>query len=166
MREILPAGGKTAVRSQKKFADTSGKVKKTQSTTGTLSLHLQNFINGTFYQYRVRKDYYADWSAWKYIGMAKSGNYKATKSSIQIKWAKVKGAKKYIVYASKKENSGFKKIKTVSASKRNVTLKKLGGKALKKSTKYYFRVMPVAKIGKKQVKADTYMVYYAYTRSI
>lgn len=154
------------------FANTAGKVKKTQTTSGFSSLHLQNFINGTFYKYRVRpymtfdgKNTYAAWSAWKYIGVVKKGNYKATKSSIQITWDKLKGAKKYIVYASKKESSGYQKIKTVSASKRKATLKKLKGKALKKGTKYYFKIIPVAKIGKKFVKADSYIVYNAYTRS-
>lgn len=163
---------KSQISYEWQFADAAGKVKKTQSTSSYSDLRVENFINGKFYQYRVRpfmtidgKNYYSNWSDYNYIGVVKEGKYKSTKSSIQITWGALKDAKKFIVYASKKKDSGYKKVKTVSASKRKMTLTKLGGKKLKKGTAYYFRIIAVAKVGKKMVKADSPMYYSVYTRS-
>ncbi len=164
----------TADGYQWQFATASGKVKKTASATGrTGSLSLSNFINGTYYKYRVRPYIncngvirYSTWSVYKTIGVLKSGGkYKATKSSLKLSWTKVSGAKKYVIYGSKSEKSGFKKIKTVKASKRSLLVKKIGGKKLKKGTRYYFRIIPVAKVSGKSVKADSYSVLYGWTRS-
>lgn len=162
----------TQISYEWQFADVAGKVKKTQSTSGYSDLRVENFINGQFFKYRVRaymtfdgKNYYSAWSDYNYIGVVKDVKYKSTKSSIQITWKKLNGAKKFIVYASKKKDSGYKKLKTVSASNRKVILTKVGGKKLKKGTAYYFRIIAVAKVGKKMVNADSPIYYSVYTRS-
>ena len=67
--------------------------------------------------------------------------------------SKVSNASSFTVYASTKENSGFKKVKTVGAKKRSLTIKKVAGKKLKKNKYYYFKIVPNAKVGKKTVKS-------------
>lgn len=146
------------------FQTTSGKVKKNQYTTSS-SVSISN-LKGTFYKYRVRsyvecgsKRVYSAWSDFKTIGIAKkvTGKY-AKGNKLRINWSKINGASGYTVYASNKENSGYKKVKTLSAKKRNVVISKIRGKKLKKNTPYYVRIVPKAK---KLGNADTYG-YYSY----
>ncbi len=71
--------------------------------------------------------------------------FSAAKSdSVTLKWNKIKGAKKYIIYRSTKKKSGYKKIATVKSSKRTYKNKKLSEKK-----NYYYKVKAVLKNGKK-----------------
>jgi hypothetical protein len=65
---------------------------------------------------------------------------KVTKNSIGIKWKKVKGAEKYIVYGGKSGKNKFKKLAGVKGTKRAWTYKKL-----KANKKYKFLVLAVKK---------------------
>lgn len=56
-------------------------------------------------------------------------------NTLQIKWKKVAGADKYALYRSTKENSGFKKIATVTTTT-HIDSKVKGG------IKYYYKVVP------------------------
>lgn len=143
----------------------SGKVKKTVDTGS--SLRVADFINGTFYKFRVRTyvncgaaKAYSAWSDYKYVGMSKS--IKATlsknKKAIRLNWGKVDGAKKFAVYASTKEKSGYKKIKTVSAKSRSIAVSKVNKKKIKKNRKYYFKVVALSKAGKKTVTSSAYYI--------
>lgn len=85
---------------------------------------------------------------------------KITKTTVRqnkavIKWKKVKGAKKYIVYAAKNFSTNkFKKIATVSASKNSYTFKKWNKKTINtRKDAYYIKVVAVGKLGKKNVKS-------------
>lgn len=146
------------------FQTTSGKVKKTLDTNSN-SVSTSN-LKGTFYKYRVRsfvecgsKRAYSAWSDFKTIGIAKKVTGKYVKGNkLRINWSKINGASGYTVYASNKENSGYKKVKSLSAKKRNVVISKVRGKKIKKNKLYYVRIVPKAK---KLGNADTYG-YYSY----
>ena len=71
-------------------------------------------------------------------------------SSIKVTWKKASNAKKYQIYASTSKNKNFKRVATVSSSKRSYTVTKLSKKALKANKKYYFKVRAVN--GKKKGK--------------
>ncbi|MCH5252992.1 MAG: hypothetical protein J1F22_08485 [Lachnospiraceae bacterium] len=151
------------------FLTPKGKVKKNVYKDSTDSAYVDNFINGGFYKYRVRTyvkcgtaRVYSKWSGYKYIATTKKISGKLVKKSktVKVSWAKVTNASKYDVSISTKENSGFKKVSTVSAKKRSVVIKKCGKKKLKKNVKYWVRIVPKAKVGKKTVKGTNYMTYY------
>ncbi len=165
------SGSSPATGYEWQFKDVNGNVKKTEKST-TPTLTLEKFVNGTFYQYRVRAyltcvggTSYTAWSPYRYIGTMSSVPYTATKKAVTINWSKISGASKYIVYGSKKEKSGFKKLTTTNAKKRRAVIKKIGGKALKKNTTYYIRIQPVAKIGNKAIKADDYVTTSIKTKN-
>ena len=99
---------------------------------------------------------FGPWSGFTYTATSSSVKVirSANKKKITVKWKKVKGATSYTIYASTKQNSGFKKIKTISAKKKSsYTFKKIGKKKLKKRKKYYVRVAYNTKVGKKTVKS-------------
>ena len=76
--------------------------------------------------------------------------------SINVKWKKVTGATKYVVYVSNKKNSGYKKAATVKASKKSYKITKYNGKTLNLLNKYhYVKVVTYAKFGKKTVKSQS-----------
>lgn len=64
-------------------------------------------------------------------------------SSIKVTWKKASNAEKYQIYASTSKTRNFKRVATVSSSKRSYTVRKLNKKALKASKKYYFKVRAV-----------------------
>ena len=72
---------------------------------------------------------------------------KVTKTSIKIKWNKIKGAKKYVVYAGKSGKSS-KLQKITTTSKTAYTLKKFNKKKLGKGTYYKFAVVALNAKGK------------------
>ena len=151
------------------FATPKGKVKRTQSVTTsystTCTINVSNFIKGGFYKYRVRtfvncgtNRVYSDWSPYRTIACPKKISAKLIKKTraVKVSWSKDNYASKYDILISTKENSGFKKVKTVKS--RSITISKCGKKKLKKNTKYYVRIIPKAKIGKKLTKAEVYMI--------
>ncbi len=74
---------------------------------------------------------------------------KATKTSVTIKWKKVKGAKKYVIYAGKSGKSyKVKKVATLKNTKTKYTLKKYNKKKLTKGTYYKFAVVALNSKGK------------------
>lgn len=158
---------------QFQFLTPGGKVKKDVYqdggySGGTTTANVDKFINGYFYKYRVRpyvvcgtKRVAGSWSGCKYIGVAKKVGFKLNKKkkSVTLSISKVSNASGFTVYASTKQNSGYKKVKTVSAKKRSVTVKKVAGKKLKQNKYYYFKIVPNAKVGKKTVKSEYGSVY-------
>ena len=72
---------------------------------------------------------------------------KQTKTSVEISWKKVSGAKKYVVYGNQcgKKNK-MKKLKTTSGNKQN--FRKVAGKKVKKGTYYKFLVVALDKDNK------------------
>lgn len=124
-------------------------------------------LKGTFYKYRVRSyvecgtgKSYSAWSTFKTVAIPNSvSGRRVGKKALRVSIGKVSGATKLAVYISTSEKSGFKKVKTVSAKKRTLTIKKIGKKKLKTGKTYYVKIIPMAKVGKKTIKAQTYAVY-------
>ncbi len=69
---------------------------------------------------------------------------KVTKKSVTLKWKKAGGAKKYVIYANKcGTKNKYKKLATVSCSKKTYKVTKAAGKKLKKGTYYKFLIVAV-----------------------
>ena len=149
---------------QFQFQNVKGKVKK-EVLTASNSVGVSDFINGTFYKYRVRSyvdcgidKKFGEWSDFRYIGVPKDVNgvsrTRGKKRTLSLSWKKVSGASKYIVYISKSEKGGYKKVKTLSPKKRSLKITKCGKKKLKKNTTYYVKLVVKGKVGKKTVSSD------------
>lgn len=83
------------------------------------------------------------------FGALKARATNIKKKSLALKWNKVTGAVKYVIYANKCGTSNkYKKLATVSSSKRSLKVTKAAGKKLKKGTYYKFLVVAVDKNGK------------------
>lgn len=152
---------------QFQFLNLSGKAKKTVTTTSDYA-YVDKFVNGTFYKYRARtfvkcgaSNKYSKWSSVRTIAMPKSiSGTASSKKVIRMNWGKISGASGFDVYISNKQHSGYKKVKSLSAKNRSITIKKYGKKALKKGHTYYLRLIPKAKSGKKTIKAQIYWSGY------
>lgn len=147
------------------FATVAGKVKKDEYVGGD-SVSLSNFIQGTFYMYRVRSYVncgsdraYSAWSGYKTIAYPKTVTGKSSGKALKVNWSSVSGASGYTIYVSAKENSGYKKFKSLNAKTRSVSIKKVAGKKIKKGKTYYIRIVPTAKINNKTVSAEKYGSY-------
>lgn len=149
---------------QFQFQTMKGKVKKEVTTTYT-STSVSNFINGTFYKYRVRSyvdcganKVFSQWSDFRYIGVSKNisgvSRTRGKKRTLNLSWKKVSGASKYVVYISKSRDGGYKKVKTLSSKKRSIKITKYGKKKLKRNTTYYVKIVAKGKSGKKTVNSD------------
>ncbi len=146
------------------------KVKTISSTTNTSTL--VKFAKNTPFKYRIRyftlsngQKLYGGYSGYRYFTVHKiSGkrHYKILGSTckIKMKWGKVKGAKSYTVYISKRSDGGFKKVKTLGKNKKSITITKMGKKKLSKYTRYYIKIVPKVKVGKKVVKNDAQSVQH------
>ena len=67
---------------------------------------------------------------------------KTTKTSIKLTWKKVKGAKKYYIYANAcGKGKKYQKLGTFTG--KSATIKKVAGKKLKKGTYYKFMILAV-----------------------
>lgn len=88
-------------------------------------------------------------------------------NSINLKWKKVTGATKYVVYVSNKEKSGYKKAATLKSSKKSYKITTYKGKKLNLLNKYhYVKVVTYAKFGKKTVKSQSQCQLSARVRRI
>ena len=72
---------------------------------------------------------------------------KVTKKSVQIKWKKVPGAKKYVIYGNKCGTKN-KYVKLTTTTKTAITYKKVAGKKIAKGTYYKFIVYALDGKGK------------------
>lgn len=163
---------------QLQFATPGGKVKKNlyeKDLLGKSSFRVDKFINGNFYKYRVRtyvecgsKKVFSKWSTYRYLGVAKQVNVKKNISNksktktYRIDWSKVNNACGYDVYISNSKNAGYKKVKSVNASNRRLTITKYGKNRLKSSTTYYIKIVPKSKVGKKTILSEVYHVVTCY----
>lgn len=136
-------------------------------TSSSYSTTIGNIKEYRFYKLRVRayvtvngKNLYGPWS--DYIGFAFQPKVEintAGSNGFKLSWKKVKGAKNYTLYMSTAQKSGYKKIKTLKKNSFKVT--KFKNKKLKKRKYYYFYVVANGKMGKKKVKSNAELCYYA-----
>lgn len=134
-----------------------GKDTKVKSINGGTSVSFSNSAIGkhNFYKVRVRaycidgnnKKYYSPWTSWKYVCPQPGVTLKSTSKGIKASWDKIKGADRYIVYMSTKQDSGYKKVATTKNASKVIT--KFGKSKLKSGKTYYFRVVAQNKVGKK-----------------
>lgn len=106
---------------------------------------------------------YGEWSDKKYFLSTPNVNKEATKktikaNSVTLKWTKVKGASKYIVYCSSHVDKGFKKVAETKKTSAKIT--KYNKKALNLKNRKYFRVVAVAKKGGKTIKSQPIETIY------
>ena len=105
---------------------------------------------------------YGEWSGWTYIGAQNSSlSAKKVSGGVNVKWAKFKGANRYVVKISNNKESGYKKVAVTT--KNSLTIKKYGNSKLKKGNTYYVTVTAQKKVGKKYVSVDDpycYSLYY------
>lgn len=153
---------------QMQFLTANGKSKKTFTESGK-SFRIANFVQGTFYQYRVRtfvncgsRRAYSAWSGCRYIAIPKKVTTNKGGTALKFNWSKVSGATKYIVYMSTSENSGYQKIKTAGANNRSVSLSKFKGKKIQRGKKYYIKIYAQAKVNGKTVKTELPWAGYYY----
>lgn len=76
-------------------------------------------------------------------------------NSVNLKWKKVSGASKYVIYVSSKKNSGYKKVATVKSSKKSYKITKFKGKKINTKSTKYIKIVTYAKFGKKTVKSQS-----------
>lgn len=144
--------------------------KNVKSLTGSGNTIGLDNVNGAFYRYRLRTyvdcgtegKSYSAWSGYRYFGLPKSLSVSSSKNKIKANWSKIANASSYTVYISKNENSGFKKVKTVTNKSRNVTISKCGGSKLKHGKRYYLRICATSKVGNKTYKSDLISTSYVY----
>ena len=129
----------------------NGKTVKYSGTTTSDHIYASSASLGQVYQLSVRgyalvsgTKLYGPWYSKIVVPQPKMKALKlASGSRIKVKWKKVSGATKYIIYGSTKQGSGYKKIATVKKNKSSYTVSKVKGKRLKKYQNYYFKVQAV-----------------------
>ena len=79
---------------------------------------------------------------------------------MSLTWTKNKAIAKYKVYvSSKSKETGFKKVATLKGSKTSYTITKVGKKKISRKKKYYVKIVPYVKDGKKAHKSDSFVIY-------
>ena len=109
------------------------------------------------------KKVYGSWSDKKYFISTPNINKDYTRktikqNSVTLKWTKVKGASKYIVYCSSQVDKGFKKVAETTKTSAKIT--KFNKKALNLKNRKYFRVVAIANKGGKTIKSQPIETVY------
>ena len=118
---------------------------------GSCSVKVRSFIKTT-----SGAKAYSEWSKKTYFlsqANMPAKKYNLSKGSLTLKWTKVTGAKKYVIYAGTSATK-MKKVATVSSKKTSYTIKKIGGSKINSYSTYYVKVVPQGKLGGKTVKGD------------
>ncbi len=90
-----------------------------------------------------------------------SGKKAIGRRSIKLKWKKVSGASKYVVYARKGGKRKWTKVKTLSSKKSKYTFTKLKGKRIRMNAAGYdLQVRTIGKVNGKTVKSNS--IYYTH----
>lgn len=143
-----------------------GSYKKVKTITSgtTLSYKNKKLKTGKTYYYKVRPfrksasgTRYGSYSSIKSAKVkpnAPSVSSKAGKRKITVKWKKVSGASRYVVYRATKKNGKYKKVATLKSNRRSYTNKKL-----KKKKRYYYKVRAYKTVSGKKI----YSNYSGYT---
>lgn len=114
------------------------------------------------------KKMYSDWSAKKYFisqAYARTSSYNSATKQVTVKWPKVTGAKKYVVYIGT-TSKNMKKVATLGSNSTTYTFNKVNGSIINTNSHYYLKVIPQGKLGGKTVKGDygNYLEIYWTTR--
>lgn len=152
---------------QVKITNLKSKKSKVVNMTYTVSDKIKISKNAAYkYQFRVycindntNGKIYGDWSSVRYFCSSDPTFKIAGSNKVKVTLKKISGVSSYTVYISKKETSGFKKVKTVKMSKSSasITVSKCGSSKLKKYVDYYIKVVPTLKVSGKKVTVDPFM---------
>lgn len=134
----------------------NGKLKERKILNSSYSsrVSFSNVKNEMVYSVRVRawqtingRKLYTGWSEPIYcFTQPRITSAKIRSGKLQLKWKKVSGATGYRIFVSTKQNTGFKKVKTLSAGKSSVTIKKFKGKKFSAKKRYYVYVQTLKKV--------------------
>lgn len=120
------------------------------------------------YKYRVRyfvtydgQKIYGGWSPYRYFCFPQVSGKKYS-NKIRMSWKKFSGVTGYTVYISTRNNGGFKKVKSLSAKSKGITIRKCGKSKIKRYKSYYVKVVANFKDGKKKVKNDVVYLGNSY----
>lgn len=134
-----------------------------QSLGGSSALiRIGGIKNDQMYKYRVRafvrgsgdQFIYGNWSDYALFCSQKKVSYVSANQKIKLKWDAMSGVSKVRVQISMKQKSGYRTCATVPMKKKTYTVKKYGKSKLKKGKSYYIRLIPIGKLGNKQVLSD------------
>lgn len=134
--------------------DTKKTVANKTDTYPSTSYSVNKVSNNIIYTVQMRVHDKWGWSGWSKAAylftqpMANENKTKVKNGALTVAWNKVKGATSYTVYASTKEKSGYKKVKTVSSSKTSLSFKKIGKTKINAKKTYYVYVVANKKVGK------------------
>lgn len=125
-----------------------------------------NVNNNMVYTAQVRacvtingQKYYGEWSDPAYLmTQPMVQNAYISKKKLKVTWDKVNGLNSYDMYVSTQKDSGYKKVKTLSANKTSVTISKFKGKKFNAKKQYY-----VYLVGKKKVDGNVYTTGKMYS---
>lgn len=143
-----------------------GSYKKVKTITrgATLSYKNKKLKTGKTYYYKVRPfrktasgTRYGSYSSIKSAKVkpnTPSVSSKAGKRKITVKWKKVSGASRYVVYRATKKKGKYKKVATLKSNRRSYT-----NKNLKKKKRYYYKVRVYKTVKGKKI----YSNYSGYT---
>lgn len=128
----------------------------------TVSVRLRSYTKTT-----NGKKLYSKWSSKTYfMSQAKpKSSYNSATNQLSVKWSKVTGAKKYLVYVGTSSRS-MKKVATVGSGTTSYTFNKINGSSINTNSRYYIKVVPQGKFGGKTIKGDYnyYLEVYWTTR--
>ena len=157
--QVFTQDGSRLLR-QSKEIPTSDKSKYITSTDGQyLAVRVEGGRRTVLTSARVRIRINGKWSAWSgLVGLIPIHTFENVKLSYNgknnsetISWSKFSGMQDYELYVSTSKTGPWKMVtRTVGTS---YTLKSFNGKALKKKTDYYFKVIGRAKVGNTMTKA-------------
>lgn len=155
-----------------KSKDTKIKSFSKATTSYYATIKNSNLKKNNFYKVRVRtyckdsngKKYYGGWSNWTYTCQQPDvKKMQSTSKGLKTSWEKIKGADRYVIYISTKQQSGYKKFGTTTSTSKVIT--KYGKSKLKSGKKYYVYVVAQNKVGKKYYSGDsTYCWSYTYRK--
>lgn len=101
------------------------------------------------------KTKYSAWSSKKNIVPEVYGKYNVKDGLISVSWQKVTGATGYDIYVKTDVNGTYKKVGSVSGSKKTFKIKKFKGKKIKRTQSYYVSVVAKQKVGSKTYKSSS-----------
>lgn len=147
----------------------------TKNKNGSVTISSSKIKKNSVYQIKVRtytindngtKCYSSPTT--KYISRRPVSYTVSQKKNVKIKWDKIDGANRYVIYATTgktKNVSKFKQVATVKSNKNVYTIKKINGKKLKKGKTYSIYVIPQKKVNGKYITlVDSPVIIYSQVR--
>ena len=128
--------------------------------TGTYTEAIKSIKGGAVQRIKIRtyikingKKKYGPWSEPVYFASPKSAKIYSKDHKIYLTGLKITGAKKTVIYMSKKSKKGYNKVKTIKAGTKKCKFSMIDGREFDGKKKYYVKLEYYYKVGKKTVKS-------------